>query len=165
MLSKWSKWIWFGRPHPKWWFSKGNSLISGKPRLVKYNNLARSVIRYIFVCLRCVFLTDSTMVNHHQWPNHHVGAYFLLFSPSIEGAKSKEYLARLRWDVTCPYRFHGQYLGGAIWSAPTKKNCWLTRWDIGRKNEARFAADANCKPSKTVSCIGRSWWNLQWKYW
>ncbi len=29
------------RPHPKWWFSKGNPLISGKSRLVKYYNLAR----------------------------------------------------------------------------------------------------------------------------
>ena len=29
------------QPHPKWWFSKGNPLISGKPRLVKYYNLAR----------------------------------------------------------------------------------------------------------------------------
>ena len=28
-------------PHPKWWFRKGNPLISGKPRLVKYYNLAR----------------------------------------------------------------------------------------------------------------------------
>ena len=27
--------------HPKWWFSTGNPLISGKPRLVKYYNLAR----------------------------------------------------------------------------------------------------------------------------
>ena len=26
---------------PKWWFSMGNPLISGKPRLVKYYNLAR----------------------------------------------------------------------------------------------------------------------------
>ena len=31
------------RPHPKWWFGKGNPLISGKPRLVKYYNLARSM--------------------------------------------------------------------------------------------------------------------------
>ena len=35
-----------GRPHttwefPTWWFSKGNRLISGKPRSVKYHNLAR----------------------------------------------------------------------------------------------------------------------------
>ena len=29
------------QPHPKWWFSKGNPLISGKPRLVKYYNSAR----------------------------------------------------------------------------------------------------------------------------
>ncbi len=28
---------------PKWWFSKGNPLISGKSRLVKYYNLARSM--------------------------------------------------------------------------------------------------------------------------
>ncbi len=27
--------------HPKWWFSKGNPLISGKSRLVKYYNLDR----------------------------------------------------------------------------------------------------------------------------
>ena len=30
------------RPHPKWWFSKGNPLISGKSGLVKYCNLTRS---------------------------------------------------------------------------------------------------------------------------
>ena len=28
--------------YPKWWFSKGNPLISGKPRLVKYYDLARN---------------------------------------------------------------------------------------------------------------------------
>ena len=27
------------RPHPKWWFSKGNPLISGEPRLVKYYSI------------------------------------------------------------------------------------------------------------------------------
>ncbi len=40
------KWVWSNysdltRPHPKWWFSKGNPLISVKSRLVKYYNLAR----------------------------------------------------------------------------------------------------------------------------
>ena len=30
-----------GRKPPKWWFSKGIPLISGKSRLVKYYNLAR----------------------------------------------------------------------------------------------------------------------------
>ena len=29
--------------HPKWWFSKGNPLISGKSRLVKYYNLPRLI--------------------------------------------------------------------------------------------------------------------------
>ena len=42
--SIWSNYSDLTRPHPKWWFSKGNSLISGKSRLVKYNNLARSMV-------------------------------------------------------------------------------------------------------------------------
>ena len=33
----------FQGPHPKLWFSKGNPLISGKSRLVKYYNLARYI--------------------------------------------------------------------------------------------------------------------------
>ena len=37
----WSNYSDLTRPHPKWWFSKGNPLISGKSRLVKYYNLAR----------------------------------------------------------------------------------------------------------------------------
>ena len=32
----WSNYSDLTRPHPKWWFSKGNPLISGKSRLVKY---------------------------------------------------------------------------------------------------------------------------------
>ena len=36
------------RPHPKWWFSKGNPLISGKSRLVKYCNLARMLCKIFF---------------------------------------------------------------------------------------------------------------------
>ena len=40
-IPKGCKGIWLNysdltRPHPKWWLSKGNPLISGKPRLVKY---------------------------------------------------------------------------------------------------------------------------------
>ena len=37
----WSNYSDLTRPHPKWWFSKGNPLISGKSRSVKYYNLAR----------------------------------------------------------------------------------------------------------------------------
>ena len=37
----WSNYSDLTRPHPKWWFSKGNPLISGKSRLVKYYNLTR----------------------------------------------------------------------------------------------------------------------------
>ena len=42
----WSNYSDLTRPHPKWWFSKGNPLISVKSRLVKYYNLARL---YIFI--------------------------------------------------------------------------------------------------------------------
>ena len=37
----WSNYSDLTRPHPKRWFSKGNPLISGKSRLVKYYNLPR----------------------------------------------------------------------------------------------------------------------------
>ena len=37
----WSNYSDLTRPHPKWWFSKGNPLISGKSSLVKYYNLTR----------------------------------------------------------------------------------------------------------------------------
>ncbi len=39
--TSWSNYSDLTRPHPKWRFSKGNTLISGKSRLVKYYNLAR----------------------------------------------------------------------------------------------------------------------------
>ena len=35
----WSNYSDLTRPHPKWWFSKGNPLISGKSRLVKYYSI------------------------------------------------------------------------------------------------------------------------------
>ena len=37
----WSNYSDLTRPHPKWWFSKGNPLISGKSRLVNHYNWAR----------------------------------------------------------------------------------------------------------------------------
>ena len=38
----WSNYSDLPWPHTKWWFSKGNPHISGKPRLMKYYNLTRS---------------------------------------------------------------------------------------------------------------------------
>ena len=35
----WSNYSDLTRPHPKWWFGKGNPLISGKSRLVKYGEI------------------------------------------------------------------------------------------------------------------------------
>ena len=47
----WSNYSDLTRPiFPKWWFSKGNPLISGKSRLVKYYNLAR-ILSLSFFCL------------------------------------------------------------------------------------------------------------------
>ena len=45
----WANYSDLTRPHPKWWFSKGNPLISGKSRLVKYYNLARL---YVYTVLK-----------------------------------------------------------------------------------------------------------------
>ena len=38
---------------PKWWFSKGNPLILGKSRFVKYYNLAR------FLCIGCIEIEQA----------------------------------------------------------------------------------------------------------
>ena len=43
-IKVWSNYSDLTRPHLKWWFSKGNPLISGKSRLVKYYNLASKVV-------------------------------------------------------------------------------------------------------------------------
>ena len=51
MVYFWSNYSALTRPHPKWWLRKGNPLISGKPRLVKYYNLARYLHEgFVFVC-------------------------------------------------------------------------------------------------------------------
>ncbi len=54
MVGPANEWIWSNysdltRPHPKWWFSKGKPLISGKSRLVKYYNLAGWMNEWILV--------------------------------------------------------------------------------------------------------------------
>ena len=54
----WSSYSDLTRPHPKWWFSKRNPLISGKSMLVKYHPLARYIIyltsQILFVCSKVV---------------------------------------------------------------------------------------------------------------
>ena len=47
----WSNYSDLTRPHPKWWLSKGNPFISGKPRLVKYFHFAR-YMEHIYMGLR-----------------------------------------------------------------------------------------------------------------
>ena len=66
-------WIWSNysdltRPiFPKWWFSKGNPLISGKSRLVKYYNLARWIILYIGVTHLSIRLQVWTSITMSSW--------------------------------------------------------------------------------------------------
>ena len=54
--SFWSNYSDLTRPHPKWWFTKGIPLISGKSRLVKYYNLARKICLCSPHLCVCVFL-------------------------------------------------------------------------------------------------------------
>ena len=52
----WSNYSDLRRPHPKWWFSKGNPLISGKCRLVKYYSIWPEIC-LTKSCIRCwIFL-------------------------------------------------------------------------------------------------------------
>ena len=60
----WSNYSDFTRPHPKWWFSKGNPLISGKSRLVKYYNLARSGFRFCHNDRKWSLLFPCVMAMH-----------------------------------------------------------------------------------------------------
>ncbi len=66
--SIWSNYSDLTRPHPKWWFSKGNPLISGKSRLVKYYNLARSMYGiFAYICKKsnhsCVSICKYTIIH------------------------------------------------------------------------------------------------------
>ena len=57
----WSNYSDLTRPHPKWWFSNGIPLISGKSELVKYYNLARYIERvmqflYLLYTNLCIYI-------------------------------------------------------------------------------------------------------------
>ena len=60
----WSNYSDLTRPHPKWWLSKWNPLISGKPRLAKYYNLAR----YMWLLAGSLFAHKK---HHGSWVIHH----------------------------------------------------------------------------------------------
>ena len=68
----WSNYSDLTRPHPKWWFSKGNPLISGKSRLVKYYNLAR-------------IFGSNTFFFNDIFSQVLLGAFFLLFLTTSAG--------------------------------------------------------------------------------
>ena len=58
----WSNYSDLTRPHPKWWFSKGNPLISGKSGLVKYIYLTRIIynIYYYFFDIEALVFCKNT---------------------------------------------------------------------------------------------------------
>ncbi len=71
----WSNYSDLTRPHPKWWFSKGNPLISGKSRLVKYYNLPNTWDKLASVqknCFRRISTINSML--------HHTSSYSSAYS-------------------------------------------------------------------------------------
>ena len=92
-INIWSNYSDLTRPHPKWWFSKGDPLISGKSRLVKYNNLARNIYRYLisrdmhyikYIQLDLYFLIQNTSIFANMYTNTRWFKVTFL-SPNVEG--------------------------------------------------------------------------------
>ena len=85
----WSKYSDLTRPHPKWWFSKENPLISGKPGLMKYYYLARLYV-YIYILhmiqegdcrldLQFLHIQKIILRSNYSWgPWHHFASLFVL---------------------------------------------------------------------------------------
>ena len=69
----WSNYSDLTRPHPKWWFSKGNPVISGNSRLVKYYNLARYNDRPDRQLERSTLPKTNIAIAH---PTHFPASYF-----------------------------------------------------------------------------------------
>ena len=63
--SFWSNYSDLTRPHPKWWFSKGNHLISRKSRLVKYYTSFGSDLGVV-TCWRWSWLDAPSL--SYPWP-------------------------------------------------------------------------------------------------
>ncbi len=72
---------------PKWWFSKGNLLISGKSRLVKYYNLARWDVMYWSYCQALFCDANRWSQPQDEWKTiEHATSLTLIlicFEPSI----------------------------------------------------------------------------------
>ena len=114
----WSNYSDLTRPHPKWWFSKGNPLISGKSRLVKYYNLTRKgrlkQRRFTpFVDSTIAFLTGETL-GKEGYPTCYV-RYTLLEYNNCVG--SYELLIFLRYPCI---------LVGVGSSETIQKDCYLS---------------------------------------
>ena len=79
----WANYNDLSRGHPKWWFSKGNPLISGKSRLVKYYNLPRSHYR-LAIILDFVFQVILYGLYHGKSSlNYHLDNSFFTFSKHL----------------------------------------------------------------------------------
>ena len=77
-------WIWSSysdltRPHTKWRFSKGIPLISGKPRLVNYYNLARWMFD---ACCECGTLA-------RPWPGRLAGELYRRCGSDVQGERQQ----------------------------------------------------------------------------
>ena len=64
----WSNYSDLTPPHTKWWFRKGSPLISGKPRLVKYDNLASNLATTVVFVSPDVSLPVTLIPQRHFVP-------------------------------------------------------------------------------------------------
>ena len=82
------------RPHSKWWFSKGNPLISEKPRLVKYYNLARLINKH------------KQFVNQWSWPKE---SWFFtaILGEKVLGGTFSKHLTPCKFNSKRPWKMVG----------------------------------------------------------
>ena len=96
------------QPHPKRWFSRGNPVISGKSRLVKYYDLARTVILSWYIMVYVSFRKCKGLQPHERL----VKMSFLFISLGFLGASVSDTGPKM-------YRFWG--------GSPGNSSTWKTR--------------------------------------
>ena len=121
--STWSNYSDLTRPHPKWWFSKGNPLISGKPRLVKYYNLARSTVRRL--------QSQPWGLLIFYWDRW---CFWVTWIPYF-AVQLDEYLTIPKTLFGVIHRIHVWYPPGTTNISPKWQNGWVEKafsiWEIG----------------------------------
>ena len=121
----WSNYSDLTRPHPKWWFSKGIPLISGKSRLVKYYNLARYILPYTTyppesmqgtVCLS----THGTFWNDQRL----IAKFFHVWSFHLNCRSDTCFVPVVRWNPAPPGMYYNRNCMIRIFILHTLSQTW-----------------------------------------